>query len=170
MLGLGTKISPLKIIFSLILPSVFCIILPLVIVLLRTKTQVEKLNSGQTKDTRLSAILFYVGLASLCFIPFFKTLTGLPPFMGMLFSLGVIWIFTEILHRKKNIEHKNQYSVVSAIQRIDVPSILFFLGILLSVSALSHTGVLNKFALFLNTIGSESFVAIVFWSFFCSDR
>ncbi len=165
MLWLAGKVGPLKIMAHLILPSLICILVPLVLVIMKTKGEMDERETSAIKDTRLSSILFYAGIASLCFIPVFKTLTGLPPFMGMLFSLGVMWIFTEVLHRRKDVEEKNQYSVISAIQRIDVPSIMFFLGILLSVAALNYTGVLASFAQLLNGMGNENFVAVTFGIF-----
>ena len=93
-----------------------------------------------------------VGLCVWVLGPVVKTVTNLPPFMGMLLGLGTLWILTEILHRKKNEDEKQQLSVVNALQRMDVPSILFFLGILLAVGALQYTGLLSGLANQLSTI------------------
>ena len=93
-------------------------------------------------------------------VPLFKMLTGLPPFMGILIGLGVLWIITEIVHSKDGLEP--ELTLTSALQRIDSPSILFFLGILLSVGALEATGVLHHIARWLEAkIGNESTIATV---------
>jgi Na+/H+ antiporter NhaD/arsenite permease-like protein len=85
-------------------------------------------------------LVFFLGLAGLLFVPVFKTWTHLPPFMGMMFSLGVLWIATEIIHRKKNTEGKSQLSVIGVLRKIDTASVLFFLGILLAVAGLQTAG------------------------------
>jgi len=82
----------------------------------------------------------------LLFVPVFKTVTHLPPFMGMMLSLGVLWVVTEIIHRAKNKEDKHELSVIGVLQKIDVASVLFFLGILLAVAALQEFGHLNELA------------------------
>ena len=79
----------------------------------------------------------------LLFVPVFKTITHLPPFVGMLFSLSVLWIVTEILHRKKPEDVRHSFSVARTIQKIDTPSVLFFLGILLAVASLQSNGTLT---------------------------
>jgi Na+/H+ antiporter NhaD/arsenite permease-like protein len=94
-------------------------------------------------------------------VPVFKTVTHLPPFMGILIGLGILWVITEILHSGKNEEDKHALSVVSALRKIDAPSILFFLGILVSISALQSTGVLSNLAQWLTAnIHSENSLVI----------
>jgi Na+/H+ antiporter NhaD/arsenite permease-like protein len=106
-------------------------------------------------------MVLVVGLLSLLFVPAFKTLTGLPPFMGMLFSLGVMWLITEFIHNGKDNIDKDTLSVNYAIRKIDTPSILFFLGILLSVAALQTSGVLTDVAEKLtNLIGNQKLIVI----------
>jgi Na+/H+ antiporter NhaD/arsenite permease-like protein len=91
----------------------------------------------------------------------FKTLTHLPPYMGMLFCLGVIWTITELIHHKKHNDEHGSLSVSHALRKIDTPSILFFFGILMSISALEVTGILPQMASSLNkTVGNISLVAI----------
>jgi len=85
-------------------------------------------------------IVFIVGVCGLLFVPVFKTVTHLPPFMGMMLSLGVIWLLTERLHHSKNHEQRNGLSVIGVLQKIDTSSVLFFLGILLAVAALQEAG------------------------------
>jgi len=87
----------------------------------------------------------------LLFVPVFKTVTHLPPFMGMMMSLGIMWIITEVLHRSKNHEEKSNLSVISVLRKIDSASVLFFLGILLAVAALQEAGHLILTAGFLRT-------------------
>jgi Na+/H+ antiporter NhaD/arsenite permease-like protein len=80
------------------------------------------------------------------FVPVFKSITHLPPFMGIMFSLGIIWVATEIMHFKKLDDEKARFSAMHALRKIDMPSVLFFLGILLSVSALQDAGQLLQLA------------------------
>jgi Na+/H+ antiporter NhaD/arsenite permease-like protein len=106
-------------------------------------------------------LVFFVGMISLLFVPVFKTLTGLPPFMGILFSLGCMWLITEIIHSGKDNIDKDNLSVNFAIRKIDTPSILFFLGILLSVAALQSAGILKEVAQYLTeTIGNQKAIVI----------
>src|SRR5690606_494703 len=84
--------------------------------------------------------------SALLFVPIFKTITHLPPYMGILIALGVMWVITELIHHDKDEEEKGVLSVNHALRKIDTPSILFFLGILLSVAALQTIGVLTGLA------------------------
>ena len=94
-------------------------------------------------------------MAGLLFVPVFKTVTHLPPFMGMMLSLGVIWIVTEIMHRRKSMAAKKQLTVLWVLRKIDTGSVLFFLGILLGVSALQEAGLLRDVAGWLDqTVGN----------------
>ncbi len=94
--------------------------------------------------------MFVLGAAGLLFVPVFKATTHYPPYMGILLSVGLLWCFTEFLHRKKEIETKRGFSVGAMLHRIDTPSILFFLGILLAVGALDTSGHLRQIAEGLN--------------------
>ena len=91
-----------------------------------------------------------MGVAGLLFVPIFKTVTHLPPYVGILFSLGVMWLATELLHRSKNHEHKSDLTVIGVLKKIDVPTIFFFLGILLAVASLQSMGHLGDMAVILN--------------------
>ena len=86
----------------------------------------------------------FMGLTILVSVPLFKILFHLPPYMGMLFGLGLMWCFTEILNGRRDEAIKMTYSTARALQRIDTPSILFFMGILLSISSLAYCGVLES--------------------------
>jgi Na+/H+ antiporter NhaD/arsenite permease-like protein len=108
-------------------------------------------------------VVFISGLAVLILVPVFKTLTHLPPYMGMLAGLAVLWIITEILHGKKDEEDKHVYSVVHALRKIDTPSILFFLGILVSIAALQSAGILQQIANRMNEqIGDHNIIVLLF--------
>jgi len=157
MLWIGGQITSMNIILEIFIPSLVCMLVPLTILSLQLKGNL-KADSSATSHAHHSlsvnkfekTLVFIVGIASLLFVPIFKTITHLPPFMGILFGLSVIWILTEILHRKKNVEHKRALSIVGILQRIDTPSILFFLGILMAVAALQIGGHLLHLSQFLD--------------------
>jgi Na+/H+ antiporter NhaD/arsenite permease-like protein len=98
------------------------------------------------------------GIGFLLFVPLFKTVTHLPPFMGMLLALGLLWIITTIIHSNKDEDTKKKFTVANALQRIDTPSILFFLGILLAVAALQSFGLLKEAALFLSSTLKDDYL------------
>ena len=152
MLWLGNQITSMGIIKMLFLPSLVCVLIPLILVLRRFKGNVKAMNTSFTsKVTREERnIIFYTGILGLLFVPLFKSITHLPPFMGMLFSLGVVWALSEYLHRNKLKEEKIPVSIIKALEKIDMPSILFFLGILLAVAALQSFGTLQALASYLN--------------------
>lgn len=162
MLWIGGQITVLNIIKQLFIPSLFCLIIPLIFVSFRLKGNIEPaLHSS--KDNVTSAFdrnfVFLLGIGILIFVPIFKTVTHLPPFMAILLGLGVLWIITEILHSKRDFKVNDSLTVVSALQKIDTPSILFFLGILISISALQATGQLTQLAQWLTTtIGNDTFI------------
>ena len=106
-------------------------------------------------------LIFFIGVGGLLFVPVFKTLTHLPPYMGMLLSLGILWLSTEIIHSNKGEDEKGLLSVSHALRKIDTPSILFFFGILMSIAALESINVLPKLAHHLNyLLGSLESVAV----------
>jgi len=106
-------------------------------------------------------LIFFSGVGALIFVPVFKTITHLPPYMGILFGLGILWVITEIIHREKDEEDKDALSVVHALRKIDVPCILFFLGILVAISALESTHILEHFAQAMDKkIGNQSVIVI----------
>ncbi len=134
MLWIQGKITTGNIIKELFLPRLVCLITPLLILSPRLKGDFKKPevkeNQKQIPTTSFERrLVFFMGVGALVFVPVFKTITHLPPYMGILFGLGVLWLATEILHREKNEENKNAYSVMYALQKVDVPSVLFFLGI-----------------------------------------
>lgn len=165
MLWIGGQVSTANIIKMLIVPSLFCLIVPLSIAtfIIRHKSKKEnklpakphekeeKHSGGHFKHEieileREKKIILFAGVGALLFAPIFKTYTHLPPFMGIMLSLGVLWLLTEILHKDKNDEVKSPLSVMGVLKRVDTPSILFFFGILLAISSLQATGILKELA------------------------
>ena len=113
------------------------------------------------KEKRDGKIILFSGVGFLIFVPVFKTLTHLPPFMGMLLALGLMWVITTIIHKSKDHEIAERFTVARALQKVDSPSILFFLGILLAVSALQSFGLLKDLAGFLsNTLKNDFLIGI----------
>ncbi|MDP4283273.1 MAG: sodium:proton antiporter NhaD [Bacteroidota bacterium] len=154
MLWIGGQISALNIIKELILPSMVVCVIPALIVAARFKGKNFRLRSKKertAKEKRDGKTILFVGVGLLVFVPVFKTLTDLPPFMGMLLALGLIWVVITVIHKNKDPESVRQFSVAKALQKIDTQSILFFLGILLAVTALQSFGILQILATFLNS-------------------
>jgi Na+/H+ antiporter NhaD/arsenite permease-like protein len=156
MLWIGGQITAANIIIKLILPSLICLIAPLVYLSFKLKGKVER-PAFESNVTNLTlsqtqkSIVFFSGVSILVLVPVFKTITHLPPYMGILFGLGILWIITEIIHGGKNEERKHKLSVVYALRKIDTPSILFFLGILIGIAALQSIGILASLAQWLTT-------------------
>jgi Na+/H+ antiporter NhaD/arsenite permease-like protein len=105
---------------------------------------IEHMRNPTTRFER--NLVFCMGVGGLLFVPVFKTVTHLPPYMGMMLSLGVLWVTTELLHRKKNTEDKNSLSVIGVLKKVDVSTVYFFLGILLAVASLQSAGHLGILA------------------------
>jgi Na+/H+ antiporter NhaD/arsenite permease-like protein len=153
MLWIGGQITALSIIKQLILPSIAVCLVPALILAYRFKgktipeKQVQECTAEENRDGR---IILFTGIGLLLFVPAFKSLTGLPPFMGMLLALGLMWIVTTRLNKQKETGLAEKLTVSKALEKIDTSSILFFLGILLAVSALQSAGVLTQLAGVLN--------------------
>jgi Na+/H+ antiporter NhaD/arsenite permease-like protein len=147
MLWIGGQISAYNIIVKTILPSLFVALVPLLIMIYKFRNQkIEGELRTNGSHTGESKIMFYTGTGLLISVPLFKTITHMPPFMEMLFALGVIWIVSSIIHLRKHPDERYKYSVTQALRKIDTSSILFFLGILLAVSALQSFGILRQLA------------------------
>lgn len=148
MLWVGGQITSWKTISTLFFPALVSVIIPVMIIGYSMKGSVERpgsIQSSAESETVTSGERYLVLLSAIVImllVPVFKMVTGLPPFMGMLLGVGVLWLITELIHKRKNDEHKSSLSVAGALQRIDTPSVLFFLGILLAVSALDSAGYL----------------------------
>ena len=166
MLWIGGQITPLNIIKQVFLASLVSMVVPALIInyLIKgpiTLKPIVENNLNFNSDPFERNLIFYVGIGCLLFVPIFKTFTHLPPYMGMLLSLGVIWVVTEVLHKKKEDDEKGVLSVNHAIRKIDTPSILFFFGILMAIASLEYVDVLPQMAAFLDSsIGDINLVAI----------
>lgn len=145
-----------SIVAHVFLPSVAVVVVPLIYLTFKIKGNVtrpeviDNNNGNVTISKKDRNVVFFMGIAGLLFVPVFKTITHLPPFMGMMFSLGVLWVTTEILHGRKLLSKKRHLSILATLRRIDMPSVLFFLGILLGVAALQEVGTLRSLATFLD--------------------
>jgi Na+/H+ antiporter NhaD/arsenite permease-like protein len=157
MLWIGGQVTAANIVAKLILPSLVCLILPLIYFTFTFKGRIERPdavsdnNVGHVAVPRNEQMLvFIVGLIALLGVPVFKTLTHLPPYMGILLGLGILWIITELMHKNKIETDMGHLKVTSVLRRIDVPSVLFFLGILTAVAGLQVAGHLTDAAHFLD--------------------
>jgi len=155
MLWIGGQITAGNIIIKLILPSLVCILVPLLVLQFKLRGNVERQipEDGQNENLPSALhrnVVFGVGVGILLMVPVFKTTTHLPPFMGMLLGLGVLWLVVEIMHSEKDEAERHQYSVAHALRKIDASSILFFLGILLAIAALESTHQLQQLAAWMN--------------------
>jgi Na+/H+ antiporter NhaD/arsenite permease-like protein len=167
MLWIGGQITAANIVAKLFLPSLFCLSVPLLILhfMLKGEVRPPEINPHKDQlpvtDQGRRNIVFVVGVAVLLLVPAFKTLTHLPPFMGILFGLGLLWIVIEIVHHGKVETERGKYSVAYALRKIDSPGILFFLGILLAVAALQSAHQLDQLAGWLNaTLKSEKSILL----------
>ncbi len=167
MLWIGGQLTTPVIVSNLILPSIVCMVVPLTIMSIRMKGEVERpklLDPDEVSDPTSTGernLIFAMGVSGLLFVPIFKTVTHLPPFMGMMMSLGVLWLTTEVLHRSKNDQDRKTLSVVGVLRKIDTASVMFFLGILLAVAALQEAGHLILTADWLrNTLGDVYLINI----------
>ena len=156
MLWIGNQVSASNIVFKLILPSIICLLFPLFFMRFVFKGSTEKPEqhlgrAAATPTTKKERkIVFITGIALLLMVPVFKTLTHLPPFMGMMIGLGLMWITTEIIHGGKASEDRKNFTVAYALRKIDTSSILFFLGILLAISALESTEQLKQVSVWMD--------------------
>jgi Na+/H+ antiporter NhaD/arsenite permease-like protein len=167
MLWIGGQITPLAIIKGVFLASLINLVVPLFVVsyLLRGRDIVSP-GEAQSELLRTSVfernLIFYLGLGILVAVPAFKTVTHLPPFMGILFGLGILWLVGELIHREKEEDEKKHLTLAHALTRIDMGSIVFFIGILLAVATLEHTRVLEMLAKWLDVnVGRQDVIVVL---------
>lgn len=168
MLWIGGQITSLNIMESVFLPSMICLLVPLAVTarLLRGRP-VEAPAGVQDEDHGVGTtafernVMFYLGLGILVAVPAFKTVTHLPPFLGILFGLGILWLVGDLIHRKKDDAFKQRFTLAHALSRIDMSSLTFFVGILLAVATLEHTRLLASLAQWLDgTIGRLDVIVV----------
>jgi Na+/H+ antiporter NhaD/arsenite permease-like protein len=152
MLWIGKQITAMSIVKQVILPSLVCMVVPLTYLSFKLKGNLKRPNKEVKSHhdhfipERDKKVMFIAGVAGLLFVPIFKTVTHLPPFMGMMLSLGIIWIISERMHRDKDYELRRKLTVIGVLRKIDTASVLFFLGILLAVASLQSAGQLGDMA------------------------
>jgi Na+/H+ antiporter NhaD/arsenite permease-like protein len=165
MLWIGGQISAGNIMITLILPSIVCMVIPLIYLQFTLKGELGHAGSHKPKEIhhdqahghlhggpiKGSKTIFFLGVGGLMSVPVFKTVTHLPPYLGMLLALGVLWVVSELINPHMDEREKRPYTAAGALTRIDVPSVLFFLGILLAVSALESMEILHHFSAWLDT-------------------
>lgn len=160
MLWIGGQVTTVNIIVKTLIASLVCMVVPVLVIGATLKGEIERPqeeSAGLEVPAHLRRLVLVLGIAALIFVPIFKTITHLPPYLGMLFGLGVLWITTEILSRKYEKEGHKLPTAVSTLEHIDTPTILFFLGILMAVSCLKVAGILGNLAGGLNTaFGTEA--------------
>jgi Na+/H+ antiporter NhaD/arsenite permease-like protein len=168
MMWIGGQISSLAIIKGVLLPSLVCMLVPLGIVSYTLRGRVAeapakvKVADGLRTTQFERNLMFFLGLGILVAVPAFKTITHLPPFLGILFGLGILWVVGDIVHRRKEDIAKQHFTLVHALSKIDMGSLVFFIGILLAVATLEHTHVLTALAQWLDqTVGRQDIIVMI---------
>ncbi|MEE1226544.1 MAG: sodium:proton antiporter NhaD [Bacteroidales bacterium] len=165
MLWIKGNITAGNIILETIIPALVSLLVPVAIIGMTMKGKLERPEKTESEGTssvtrKQSLLILCMGVGLLLFVPFFKTITHLPPYLGILFGLGILWITTEIMH-KNNPSNYSRLNVTAIIQKVDVPSVLFFLGILMAVSCLNEAGHLGLLAGALNELGNVYVINLV---------
>lgn len=170
MLWIGGHITAGNIIATLLIPSIVCMVIPLLYLQFTLKGDLgeqsevavsEEHGHGHVnnKPVRGAKTMLFVGVGGLISVPIFKTVTHLPPYLGMLLALGILWVVSELINPDMDEVEKRPYTAAGALTRIDVPSVLFFLGILLAVGSLQSMGTLGEFAAYLDrTLGDNRII------------
>lgn len=177
MLWIGNKVTTLNLISYLLLPSIVCVIVPVTVASYLPSFKGKILTNRSEEDIishPRGATMLYIGLGAIVFVPVFKTITHLPPYVGMMLSLALVATFAEIFSNAKiNItsideesdSHSSHSPVHSSLSKIELPSILFFLGILMAVAALESLGILFEFAGSLNTLIPNTDIVVILFGF-----
>lgn len=153
MLWIGGQVTTANIMLKTILPSLMTTVVPCLILGNMLKGEVEspeQTNEGIQIERRWQILIFCLGVGGLIFVPVFKTITHLPPYLGMLFSLSIVWVVSEIVSRKYSKDGIELPTAVRTLEHIDTPSVLFFLGILMAVACLETCGALGMLSSGLN--------------------
>jgi Na+/H+ antiporter NhaD/arsenite permease-like protein len=168
MLWIGGQVTPLAIVKSTFIASALNLLVPLVWLTfeLRGRRFQPISASGDVDNVGTTAfernLMFWMGLGILILVPAFKAVTHLPPFMGILFGLGLLWLVGEVVHRDKAPEERHPLSLVAALTRIDMSSVVFFIGILLAVAALEHAQLLSALAAWLDhAVGRKDVIILI---------
>lgn len=162
MLWNSHMVSSVGVIRENFLPSVMAFLVPLTFVQFRLRgslstpvLEAEEEPKGVTKAQR--TMIFFIGVVGLCTVPVFHSLTSLPAFVGTLLVLGVLWVVTDLMYRARS--EKYSLKMTKILTKVDVSTVLFFLGILMSVSVLSEVGALSSLGAWLDrTVGNHYLV------------
>ena len=168
MLWIGGQITTVAIMKGLFIPSMINVLVPLAVTsaVLGARPVVSPKRSGDDEAFTTSAfernLMFFMGMSVLVLVPVFKTLTHLPPFLGILFGLGIVWLVGDLVHRQEEDLRKQRLTLARALTRIDMSSIVFFIGILLSVAVLEHTHILSNIAAWLErSVGRQDIIVMI---------
>lgn len=168
MLWIGGQITALAIIKSVLLPALVSMVIPLAITALVLRGRLVESPAGDASDHGIKTsefegnLMFFLGIGILVAVPAFKTVTHLPPFMAILFGLGILWLVGDLVHRHKEDDFKHHLTLVHALSRIDMSSLVFFVGILLAVATLEHTHILTSLAQWLDrTVGRQDLIVLI---------
>ena len=168
MLWIGGQITSMSIIASVFPAAAVSLLVPLAITayVLRGRPVISPEHLDMDHGLKTTEFerntMFFLGLGILVAVPAFKTITHLPPFLGILFGLGILWLVGDLIHRNKEDEYKNHLTLVHALSKIDMSSLVFFIGILLAVAILEHTHILSSLAQWLDqTIGRLDVIVLV---------
>lgn len=166
MLWIGGQITAVNIMKGLIVPSLASLLVPLLFLSFRMKGKLigaGAISSEEAEDSTVTGrnLMLGFGIGALLFVPIFKTVTHLPPYMGMLFGLGIVWLVSEIIHSDKDEADRQPFTVAHALAKIDTSSILFFLGILIAIACLESTHLLEGLAMYMDkSIGNPDIIVI----------
>jgi Na+/H+ antiporter NhaD/arsenite permease-like protein len=164
MLWIGGQITTGNIMVTLFLPSVACMLVPLIYLNFTLKGTLGEHHphhhdKGNEHTVNSGKLMLVLGVGALVFVPIFKTLTHMPPYTGILLGLGILWVVSELINPDLDESLKKNYTVAGALARIDVPSVLFFLGILMAVGALESMQVLHHLATWLDkSVGDQRII------------
>lgn len=169
MLWIGGQITTGAIMKGLWIASMVNLLIPLILATLFMKSlkgnvvPPDNVENGVTNTSQFEKnLMFFMGIGSLMFVPVFKAVTHLPPYLGILLALGVLWLVGNILHRNKPEEEKEHLTLTKALKRIDMATVVFFIGILLAVASLSANGMLPALAGWLDAkLGNQSLIVII---------
>ena len=168
MLWIGGQITTLAIMKGVFLASIINLLVPLLVTsyLLKGREVVAPPKAEESTLLQTTSfernLMFCMGLGTLVAVPVFKSITHLPPFLGILFGLGILWLVGELIHRSKEEDEKQHLTLVHALMKIDMSSIVFFIGILLAVATLEHTHILANLAKWLDqTVGRQDVIVTI---------
>ena len=149
MLWMGEKVTTVNLIKLLIIPSLICMLIPTIIAsFLKPFNNTFTAPPSVENKSKYGPTMLYLGLISIVFVPIFKTITHLPPYVGMMLSLSVVALLAEIFNLKQSTSTEGGHAnspIFKALSKIEMPSILFFLGILMTVAALESLGLIFMF-------------------------